>query len=428
MRELGLLLGITGALGVTLAYPYVGVLLWSWFALQQPHREAYGFVQAAPLNLVIAVVTLGAWSLSRERKVPPQGFIFWMFVIFFIWMTLNSYFAFDPAISWPHWNQTWKTLLLGAVIAAMATSRNRFYTLVWVIVISLFYYGVKGGIFTILTGGNYRVLGPYGTVYADNNQLALALLMMLPFANYLRSQIADKRIAWALLAGILLTVISIIGSYSRGAFLGLGTLGLFMLLRMRRNRFAYLAIAGVAVLFLVSFMPENYFHRMDTISTATQDTSFEGRLYSWKVALYYASDHFPFGAGFNGCVLAPVYYHYFPNQAPLVAHSIYFEVLGDHGFIGLGIYLIILAAAFIRCTIIIKVTRGLPEQLWARDLAIAIQASLFVFCIAGAALSMAYYDLFIIDVAMLLPLREIILLGGKQKRPKRTPPPKSVPQ
>ena len=76
MRALVLLFGILGALGITLAYPYVGVLLWSWFALQQPHREAYGFVQSVPLNLVIAVVTLGALLLSRERKFPPGGIYF----------------------------------------------------------------------------------------------------------------------------------------------------------------------------------------------------------------------------------------------------------------------------------------------------------------------------------------------------------------
>ena len=73
-------------------------------------------------------------------------------------------------------------------------------------------------------------------------------------------------------------------------------------------------------------------------------------------------------------------------------------------------------------------TRGVPEQRWAHDLAIAIQASLFVFCVAGAALSMAYYDLFIIDVAMLLPLREMILLKGKPKRAAWKPSPAAVPQ
>ena len=426
MRALVLLLGIAGGLGITVAYPYVGVLLWSWFTLQQPHQEAYGFVETAPLNLIIAVVTLGAWFLSRERKTPPSGFIFWMLVIFLVWMTFNSFFAYDPTWSWPYWNQTWKTFLLGAVIAAMATSRTRLYTLAWIIVISLFYYGVKGGIFTIMTGGNFRVYGAPGSIIEDNNQLAVALLMTLPFANYLRSQIADKRVAGLLLAGILLCVIAIVGSYSRGALIGLVALGLVGILRMR-NRLAYLALAGLVIVFIVQFMPEDFFHRMDTISTASQDTSFEGRVYAWQVAFLYASQHFPFGAGFYGLQLGAIFHHYFPDRTALAAHSIYFQVLGEQGFVGLGIYLIILAAAFLRCSRIISLTRGAPEQRWAHDLAIAIQASLLVFCVAGAALSMAYYDLFIIDLAMLLPLREMILLKGKPKRAAWKPSPAAVP-
>jgi hypothetical protein len=81
---------------------------------------------------------------------------------------------------------------------------------------------------------------------------------------------------------------------------------------------------------------------------------------------------------------------------------------------------LILAAAFLRCS---RLRHARPARAtWARDLAIAIQASLFVFCVAGAALSMAYYDLFIIEIALLLPLREIILPERKQKRPKWAPP------
>jgi probable O-glycosylation ligase (exosortase A-associated) len=338
-----------------------------------------------------------------------------MFVIFFMWMTFNSFFAYDPAWSWPYWDLMWKTFLLGLVLAATATSHTRIYALVWIVVISLFYYGVKGGIFTIMTGGQYHVVGPPATIIGDNNSLALALLMALPFGNYLRSQIADKHIANLLLGGILLTVISIIGSYSRGAFIGLVALGLAAMLRVR-NRFAYVAVAGLVIVFIVQFMPEHFFQRMNTISTATQDESFEGRLYAWRVAFLYASQHFPFGAGFYGPQLPGVFHYYFPDQTPRAAHSIYFQVLGEQGFIGLGIYLIILATTFLRCSRIISVTRGVPEQRWAHDLAIAIQANLFVFCLAGAALSMAYYDLFIIEVAMLLSLGEIILVKERPKR------------
>ena len=427
MRNLVLLLGIVGALGITVAYPYVGALLWAWFTLQQPHEQAYGFVGEAPLNYVIAVVTLVAWFLSQERKIPPAGFIFWMSTIFVLWMAITTFFAFNLEQSWPYWNLTWKTFLLGFLIAAMATSRTRIDALIWIVVISLFYYGVKGGLFTILTGGGSVVLGPEGTSFGDTNTIALALLMVLPFAIYLQGQVSDKRISYFLIAGIGLTVIAIVGTYSRGGLLGLGALGLFILLRAR-NRFVYLAIASVLLVFVLNFMPEHFFHRVDTISTANELPSFQGRVYSWRVAFLYASDHFPLGAGFYGPQLGALYNHYFPDRVPLAAHSIYFQVLGEHGFIGLAMYLAILAAAFITCSRIISVTREIPDRQWAYDLAVSIQASLFVFCVAGAALSLAYYDLFIIDIALLLPLRELFLLERKQKRQAWKHPLASVPQ
>jgi len=265
MRDLVLAFGVAGALGLTLAYPYVGVLLWSWFALEQPHQETYGFAQTAPMNFILAIVALGAWLLSRERKTVPAGPIFWALAILLLWMSFNSFFGFDPAYSWKFWNLTWKTFLLGFVIAATANSRVRIYALIWIIVISLFFYGIKGGLFTILTGGQFRVLGPESSVIGDNNQIAVAFLMVLPLANYLRGQVADKRISFFLLAAVGLTIIAVVGTYSRGALVGLGALAVFMLLRVR-NRVVYLAMAGVVVLFIVNFMPEQFFDRAATLS------------------------------------------------------------------------------------------------------------------------------------------------------------------
>lgn len=414
MRGIVLLLAIVVMLGMTLRIPFIGVMLWSWFSLQNPHQEAYGFVQTAPINLAIAVVTVVAWLFSRERKVPLSGPIFWLLVGFLGWMTFNSFFAYDPAWSWPYWDRTWKIFALGLLVAATARTRVRIYALLWIAVISLFYYGAKGGLFTILTGGNFHVWGPPSTQIEDNNALAVALLMTLPLANYLRGQVADKRVARVFLVCILLTIVAVLGTYSRGALIGLGALGLLMLLRTR-NRILYLGIAAVAIILALQFMPAQFFDRMHTIGAAQQDESFEGRVIAWHVAFNYASDHFPFGAGFYGPQLGAIFHHYFPDQIARAAHSIYFQVLGEHGFIGLAIYLAIIFTAFLECSRIIKATRENPQQRWIRELAIAIQASLFVFCISGAALSLAYYDLFVIEISLLLPLREISIAGKKQR-------------
>ena len=424
MREIILIVAILAALGMTFRYPFVGILLWTWFTLQNPHREAFGFPDSA--NVVIAAVTLLSLLLSKDRKLPPTGFILWTMIALLAWMTFNSFFAYDPAWSWPYWDRTWKTFALGILIAAATTNRVRLHALLWIAVVSLFYFGVKGGLFTILTGGHNHVLGPPGTMITDNNQLAVALLMTLPFAHYLRSQSTDKRVRLALMAGMVLTVLGVIGTYSRGALVGLAALGLVGLLRMK-NRFLYLAVGAVLVVFVIQFMPDKYFDRMNTMNSvdAVQtDQSFHGRLVAWQVAYRYANDHFPFGAGFYGPQLAPVFHSYFPREKNHAAHSIYFQVLGEHGYIGLAIYLMLLAGAFVSCSRILARTRGQPERRWIYEIGTAIQASLVVFCVSGAALSLAYYDLFVIDVSLLLPLWEIT--KGVSKRQAWRPVPVAV--
>lgn len=415
MRAIVLLLGIAASLGFAFPHPFIGVLLWAWFTLQNPHMEAFGFVQSAPLNLIIACATFAALAFSRERKLPPQGVIVTTLVLFALWMTFNGFFAFNPAYSWPLWLRVAKILVFGLVVAAMASSRLRLYALAWITLVSLYYYGVKGGLFTILTGGNYRVFGPPDTVIGDNNQLAVALLMVMPLANYLRGQLENKYLAVLLALASLVTALAVLGTYSRGALIGLGAMVLVMLLRTRR-RFIYIGIVGVVTTFALYFMPASFFNRMNTLGSMQDDASFQGRLHAWHVAFGYASDHFPFGAGIYGAQLAGVYHTYYPNDLGLhAAHSIYFQVLGDQGFIGLIIYLMILATAFLTCAKIIRRARSEPALQWAKDMAIALQTSLVVFCVAGAALSMAYYDLFVIELGMILALQEIVTRDTKQR-------------
>jgi putative inorganic carbon (hco3(-)) transporter len=407
MRDIVLILAIATGLGITLANPFAGVLLWTWFTLQSPHQEAWGFSSTLPLNFIIAIITVAAWLRSYERKLPPTHFLILTMLCFLGWTTFNSFFAYDPDWSWPYWDRTWKIFALGLLIATLATNKARITGLIWITVLSLFYYGVKGGIFTLATGGNYTVWGPGDTIIRDNNQLALALLMSLPLANYLRTQTANRYVSWGLLVGMALTLVSVIGSYSRGAVIALGALAIFGCLRSHRKAL-YLFCGAIFLLGTLNFMPEKFWNRLDTIQSAQADTSFHGRLVAWHVAFEYATDHFPFGAGFYGPQRDRLFHSYFPDEEAHAAHSIYFQVLGEQGYIGLAIYLMILASAFLSSAGIMRAAGRQEEFVWARNLALMIQMSLIVFCVGGAALSMAYYDLFVICVSLLAPLSELV--------------------
>jgi probable O-glycosylation ligase (exosortase A-associated) len=419
MRDIALVIIIFGCVPVILRYPFAGVLIWTWISIGVPHQEAWGFSRSIPLNLVVAAATIGAWYFSKDRKLPPAHFIYWTFIFFLLWVTFDAFFALDPTWSWQFWDRCWKTIFLGFFAAAMATNKVRVHALVWVMVISLFYYGVKGGVFTLQTGGQFHVVGPPNSYIGDNNCLALALLMALPFANYLRLQSRQKWLAMGTLAAMLLTVVAVIGSYSRGAYLGLVAVALVGLFRTKRW-FLYIALVVAVAVPVYNFMPESFHERVQSISDAKNDASVQGRLDAWEVAYKVAIDHFPMGAGFYGPQRHAVFHQYLPNTEAHAAHSIYFQVLGEHGFVGLAIYLVLIAAAFVTASRLRKLTRGIPELEWNYQLASMIQISLVAFCVGGAALSLAYYDVFIMEVALLLPLmkiaRETVAVNKKAKK------------
>jgi probable O-glycosylation ligase (exosortase A-associated) len=154
-------------------------------------------------------------------------------------------------------------------------------------------------------------------------------------------------------------------------------------------------------------MPAEFWTRMDTLNDVQADGSFQGRLAAWTVALDCARDYFPFGAGFYSPEQPVIFNRYLPGEDFHAAHSIYFQVLGEHGYIGLAIFLVILVLPLYNATLVVRRTRNNPELAWARDLADFIRIALLAFYVGGAALSVAYFDGYLVLVALTSTLREL---------------------
>ena len=173
----------------------------------------------------------------------------------------------------------------------------------------------------------------------------------------------------------------------------------------------------------IEFMPESWHLRMTTIESAHEDTSFQGRVQAWLFAMNVAESRPLVGAGFAGTEDTAVFNSYYrdPAVGPVIghaAHSIYFQVLGDHGPIGLMLYLAMLATTWMYTATIRRRTRHDPKLEWAHDLAAMMQVSLLAFMVAGAALSMAYYDIIFLLTGMSIALRQMVLQSEIQERPK----------
>jgi probable O-glycosylation ligase (exosortase A-associated) len=235
------------------------------------------------------------------------------------------------------------------------------------------------------------VLGPPGGFIAGNTEIALAITMTAPLVYYLAETAERKWVRWSLYGALGLCAIAVIGSYSRGGLLAIVAMALFLWLKSRRKAFLFLLIPPL-VLLIALMAPERWYQRMDTISTYQQDPSAMGRINAWGFALNLTKDHPIAGGGFG--VFTPQHFdRWAPNpEAFHDAHSIWFEVLAEQGYVGLVMYLMLWWFAWRAAKRVIRLSKKDPSLRWARELAAMCQVSLVGYFVGGSFLGLAYWD------------------------------------
>jgi probable O-glycosylation ligase (exosortase A-associated) len=390
MRDILVTLIVIASLPLIVRNPVNGVLMWVWISVMNPHTQGWGFATTFPFALVIAVATLFSLAVGRQPKTLPASGVTWTLIAFILWMNVTTAFAIFPAPSLVQWNKVMKIMLMSLVTMMVIRSREDIQRLVWVLTLSLGFYGVKGGVFTARSGGEDRVWGPEGTFIGDNNSLALALIMTIPLMRYLQ-QCSDRRWVWhAMNVMMLLSALAALGSYSRGGLLAIGAMIVYMW-RQSRHKMATGVLIAVLTPLALLFMPERWSERMDSIGNYQTDDSALGRINAWHMAYNLACDRF-FGGGYE-VADAAIFLMYAPNPAAIhAAHSIYFQALGEHGFVGLALYLLLGWLTWRSASWIVRHSSGNAELAWAGNLARMIQASLVGFGVGGAFLSLLYFD------------------------------------
>lgn len=393
MRDIVLALFVFGTIPFILSRPYIGLLVWSWLGYMNPHRLCYGFAYSFPWVEIIAIVTLVSLAFSRESKKVPLTAVTVLLFLFLAWTGMTTLAAAEPAAAAEKFDEFAKIMVMVFVTFMLVNDRERMHVLVWVIVVSLGFYGVKGGLFTVLGGGANHVLGPPRSFIADNNALALALAMTLPFMRYLQLHATAKYVRVGLGVGMLLTAVAILGTYSRGGLIALAIVALALFVKGRR-RFVVILFAALVGFAAYHFMPQQWLERMGTIHHAGEVNSAQTRIQSWEFAANVAIHRPVFGGGFEMYQSANLWQSYGPEGAtPRAIHSIYFRVLGEQSFTGLVLFLALLYASWRNCSYVRKRTREAPELRWAFDLASMLQVSLVAYVTAGAFLPMPYFDL-----------------------------------
>lgn len=408
MRDILVTLLIFGSLPLILWRPWIGILVWSWVGYMNPHRLSWGFAYDMPFAMIIGATLLLAMTLAvlfgkDKYRLPWSGTIVLWF-IFIIWMYITTVMAFYPERAMDSLNKVIKIQVMTLITLMLITDAYKIRALIWVIVGSIAYYSVKGGLFTLMTGGAFRVLGPGGSDIADNNSLALAILMVVPLMCYLYAINHHRRwLRWGLGVAIPLSVVSAFGSQSRGALVAMAAVASFFWLKSHNKVITGTGLVLLAVL-TFSFMPESWHERMGTITTYEEDASAMGRIDAWIYGLNMASDRLT-GGGFNSWS-PETYAVYSPSATATdrVAHSIYFSVLADHGWPGLLMFVTMLLIAWRNLSRVIAKTRDSDSEFRPAFLAKMLQVSLIAYMSGGAFLSLAYFDLpwHIIAISILL--------------------------
>jgi len=417
MRDLVVIILFIVLIGLSLRKPFLGVLTYYWISLMAPHKYTWGFSNTQPLAMIAAIVTIISAIIHLKELHFPKTRETFLFLLFWFFITLTTFFSIYPDQAWISWQEASKVFIMVLLSITIVNTKQKLHYFLLAIVIFIGLISVKGAIFGILTGGNYKVWGPPDSNLQDNNFVGVAMVMLIPLCFFLSQLAAQKWVSLMLFVTGICSIITAVLTYSRGALIGLAVIFLLYLLRTKRKIINITALTSIVVIG-INVLPSQWFDRMETINTYEEDASANQRLEAWRFSFNMAKANF-LGGGFN-CFSPEQYYLYSPvpdinikkeADGQLVAntaHSIYFEVMAEQGFIGLTIYLLCLFSALFSLFKLNRLAKMIPNAKWIENYSKALSTAIIGFMACAAFVSRAYFELFWVFYAAVICLKYIV--------------------
>lgn len=409
---------------LALRYAHLGMMLWVWSALFPPNDFLFGFAQNLPFNKVCVVCTIVGLISDKKRSVGIDVLLFYL-LAFLGEVSLSYAMSSTP----PEWGGTLYDRLTKVVVAALfihftATDRLRLHSVMLAACLAIGAGVVDEAAKFVVSAGIHHVKGPPS--WGDENITATIILMAMPLMLYLYKYSANRMVRSGTAFVFFMSVLAVIGTYSRGGFLGLVVYGLISMTTAKRRVSTIVVLLVVGVL-AYQFVPDSWFSRIHSTTNAEQDGSFMGRVVQWKILTLMALEHPLLGGGMLANMVPSIWMSYAARLGseltfistpaptiPYASHSIYFQVLGENGFTGLLLFLVIFLVAF-RCISEIKTAAVKnPDLAWAGDLAAAVRTSFVLFLVTGAALPIPYLEFPYVLLGIVSALRNI--LQGEVRR------------
>ncbi|HLA71688.1 MAG TPA: O-antigen ligase family protein, partial [Steroidobacteraceae bacterium] len=236
-------------------------------------------------------------------------------------------------------------------------------------------------------------------IWNEGSTLATQVISALPLLYFAgKHSLLAKRIPALkfILAGLAITgLLLLIGTQARTGLVALLAL-ILLALKYTRSRGTIIAIAIIAPLLAMPFLPQAWMDRMTTITSSQQESSAQGRVVVWRWTIDYANEH-PFtGGGFNAYFANAGQLGKYAREGEVVInnphgkafHNIFFEVLGEHGYVGLALFMtIVIHTLLVSRRIFVRK----DNDEWLRSFGLCVFMSTAVYVVGGMFIGVAFY-------------------------------------
>jgi len=396
-------------LPIAFMFPFGGALAYEWLQYMPPD-SVYNAGAFDNLSLIIGAVALSLWAARDKKVMPKPTAVFALFIIYALWLQLTQLTSIVPNDGGHAlWDRSYKTLGFTIILSMMARTPQRIEAFLWVICLSIGNFVIQGAIKTVLSGGGgTTVIGAGGNILGERVSFAIAVTTIIPLVRYLRNHATiinlTRRVRIGLDAFTILCVLTTVGTQARTGIVSLGVLSVFYFLKSKR-KLVFLLILPIFAALIYVVAPPGYFDRMNTISDTTESSS-AGRIEAWQWGWQFALDHPIVGGGYHSFLMHQI--GTIDNPGYLEAHNIFFETMADHGFVGLGLLLLLILGMLFNCQTITRKAKAVPDLAWAANLATMLQLAMWTFLAGSQFLASATQSMPYELVALSLAARGIV--------------------
>ena len=399
--------------------PYYFLLGYVWMAFLFPQGFLDDPFRRLPLPPILGILAILGYIFVDRRPLPRFTNVFLLLVLFGVWVTCTTYFwAEVPAAAEVKWNWAIKSIGMSLIMPFLLRTRREIEATFLVVFFALSAHIGTAAAKSLTGGGGYGVMATLirdNSYLGESSTLATVAVMSLPLAVYIclyslcAHAIPFRRIGMTVYT--LMALAAIVGTSART---GLVALGAYVLLAVRSFwKKALLAGSVVAVGYaLLPYMPAWWTSRMQTIETYETETSAASRLDVWRWTFEYAKAH-PLGGGFEVYLINGLNQSATDPPTGRAFHNIYFETLGEQGFVGSGLFLFILGGVLIGSFRLAKHKDGGDD--WVPRAARTLFIMTAIFAVGGSFIGVAYQPIGYTLFGAYLSLRQFVTERAREQ-------------